>query len=428
MAATSEEDDFLDSDSDLMYDDDPNDDADSFGGEEYLDEIGASSQNITAEDVAKGRDIQGIPWETLLTTRDRYRLRRLVQYRNYENLQAPHDEINRELDDFPVRYDGKFYRFQHNTRDIRSSIVHFQLRNLVWANSAHDVYVMHDARVYHWSSLTRKRTEIAQLQSSNFGGQLSISTMAVQGNVCMAGGFYGDIVVLKVNTGEVVHAERITTDQNAITNAIVLCDSPSGSLQAVISNNDCNLRYLDLSTFVLTNCHTFPWAINYTALSPDGKLACVVGDCTEVVLADADSGQRVATLSGHIDYSFACAWHPGGNLFATGNQDKTCRIWDRRYPKNSVAVLGGRIGAIRSIRFTGDGRYMAIAEPADFVHVYDCDQMFQRRQELDMFGEIAGIGFSPDAESLFLGVHDRTYGGLLEFQRCHPSVYNDVLM
>ncbi|MCI24682.1 WD-repeat protein-like protein, partial [Trifolium medium] len=33
----------------------------------------------------------------------------------------------------------------------------------------------------------------------------------------------------------------------------------------------------------------------------------------------------VATLSGHQDYSFASAWHPGGNTFATGNQDKTCR-------------------------------------------------------------------------------------------------------
>ena len=29
---------------------------------------------------------------------------------------------------------------------------------------------------------------------------------------------------------------------------------------------------------------------------------------------------QVARLEGHFDYSFACAWHPDGNLVATGNQ------------------------------------------------------------------------------------------------------------
>lgn len=28
----------------------------------------------------------------------------------------------------------------------------------------------------------------------------------------------------------------------------------------------------------------------------------------------------VASLKGHFDYSFAVAWHPDGNCFATGNQ------------------------------------------------------------------------------------------------------------
>ncbi len=29
------------------------------------------------------------------------------------------------------------------------------------------------------------------------------------------------------------------------------------------------------------------------------------------------------------------------------------------------------MGAIRSLRFTPDGRFLAMSEPADFVHVYD---------------------------------------------------------
>lgn len=34
----------------------------------------------------KGKDIQGIPWERLNISRDKYRLTRLEQYKNYENI------------------------------------------------------------------------------------------------------------------------------------------------------------------------------------------------------------------------------------------------------------------------------------------------------------------------------------------------------
>jgi WD40 repeat protein len=99
----------------------------------------------------------------------------------------------------------------------------------------------------------------------------------------------------------------------------------------------------------------------------------------------------VASLSGHWDFSFASAWHPDGVTFATGNQDKTCRIWDARNLSESVAVLKGNLGAIRSIRFTSDGQYMAMAEPADFVHVYDAKNGYEKEQEIDFFGEISGV-------------------------------------
>jgi WD40 repeat protein len=46
-------------------------------------------------------------------------------------------------------------------------------------------------------------------------------------------------------------------------------------------------------------------------------------------------------------YSFATAWHPDSQTFATRNQDKTCRIWDTRNLLTSLAVLWGNIGAIQ---------------------------------------------------------------------------------
>ncbi|TVU25473.1 hypothetical protein EJB05_27971, partial [Eragrostis curvula] len=120
--------------------------------------------------------------------------------------------------------------------------------------------------------------------------------------------------------------------------------------------------------------------------------------------------------------SFASAWSPDGQTFATGNQDKTCRIWDVRNLSKSLHVLRGNLGAIRSIHFTSDGQFMSMAEPADFVHIYDVKSDYNRSQELDFFGEISGMSFSPDTDTLFVGVWDRTYGSLLQFGRLYNSV------
>lgn len=42
-----------------------------------------------------GKDIQGIPWERLNFTRDKYRETRLKQYRNYENLSRSREDLDK---------------------------------------------------------------------------------------------------------------------------------------------------------------------------------------------------------------------------------------------------------------------------------------------------------------------------------------------
>lgn len=94
----------------------------------------------------------------------------------------------------------------------------------------------------------------------------------------------------------------------------------------------------------------------------------------------------------------------------------------------SVAVLKANLGSVRAIRFTSDGRYIAMAEPADFVHIYDTTTGYKKEQEIDFFGEVSGISFSPDTESLFIGVWDRTYGSLLEYGRTRDYSYLDSFL
>ena len=44
-----------------------------------------------------------------------------------------------------------------------------QLRNLLWATSAHDLYVVHENRVQHWSGATRKTSTILDVSGGVAG-------------------------------------------------------------------------------------------------------------------------------------------------------------------------------------------------------------------------------------------------------------------
>ncbi|URE05020.1 WD repeat-containing protein C2A9.03 [Musa troglodytarum] len=314
------------------------------------------------------------------------------------------------------------------------------LRNLVWATSKHDVYLMSNYSVLHWSALSCQKSEIMNVSghvapSEKHPGSLlegfsqtQVSTLAVKDKLLVAGGFQGELICKYLDREGISFCCRTTYEDNAITNAVEIYNSPSGAVHFMASNNDCGVRDFDMEKFQLCKHFPFPWPVNHTSLSPNGKLLVIVGDNPEGVLVDSHTGKTVHELQGHIDFSFASAWHPDGFTFATGNQDKTCRVWDVRNLSKSVAALRGNLGAIRSIRFTSDGQFMAMAEPADFVHVFDVRSGYNKQQELDFFGEISGISFSPDTEALFVGVWDRTYGSLLQYNRRRNYSYLDSLL
>jgi WD40 repeat protein len=251
--------------------------------------------------------------------------------------------------------------------------------------------------------------------STNFP-RIQVSTTCARDSLVAAGGFAGELVVLDVDTG-VSASTRVTRDDNGITNAVDFFSTPGGAEALVCSNNDKATRWYDIATMKCVARHEYPWAVNYTAVGRDGTLAAVVGDTKEAWVVDTRSGKLVQTCEGHLDFSFAAAWHPDGVRFATGNQDTTARVWDIRHTGQSLAVLRGKMGAVRSLRFSSDGAFLAAAEPADFVHLYDVNSGFTKKQTLDHFGETAGVSFSPCGEALFVGVADLTYGSVLEFER-----------
>lgn len=313
------------------------------------------------------------------------------------------------------------------------------LRNLLWATSKHDLYLMQNYSVMHWSALLKRSKEVLNVAKPIVPtaksphslpqplSRVQISTMCVKDNLLVAGGFHGELVCKYLNQQEVSFSTKLTTDENAITNAVDIFNCTSGSRRVMTANNDAQVRIFDVANYVCLNSFCFPWSVNNTSVSPDGKLMAVLGDSSECLVADPQTGKVVGTLNGHLDYSFSSAWHPNGQILATGNQDMTCRLWDVRNTSHSLEVLKGRIGAIRVLKFTSDGQFLAMAEPADFVHIFDTKSGYEKVQEIDLFGEIAGMSFSPDTEALFVGVADRTYGSVLEFNRRRNNKYLEAV-
>lgn len=51
--------------------------------------------DTSALEARNGKDIQGIPWERLNFSRDKYRETRLKQYKNYENLSRSREDLEK---------------------------------------------------------------------------------------------------------------------------------------------------------------------------------------------------------------------------------------------------------------------------------------------------------------------------------------------
>lgn len=87
------------------------------------------SGDTSAVEARNGKDIQGIPWERMNFSREKYREMRLKQYKNYQNFSYSPEKLQKECKQ--IEKGGTFFDFQFNTRLVKSTIVHFQVEILL---------------------------------------------------------------------------------------------------------------------------------------------------------------------------------------------------------------------------------------------------------------------------------------------------------
>jgi len=111
------------------------------------------------------------------------------------------------------------FKFSRNWRRVRSSIVHFQLRNLLWATSPNSLYYISDNRVLFWNSLSRRPPyeimDVSGVVSSAIApglGQLSLCTLCVKEELIAAGGFGGELIARRVGSDQEFAARYATNN------------------------------------------------------------------------------------------------------------------------------------------------------------------------------------------------------------------------
>ncbi|KAL2269949.1 hypothetical protein VTJ83DRAFT_2133 [Remersonia thermophila] len=385
-------------------------------------------------------DFQGINWEEIGVERRDARERRLLTYSNYVNV----DDSDKWKPDYPdvvLPARESFFRFSRMDIKRNISLSHFQLRHIFAAASRSRVFYPVGEAVEQFNPVSNDARQALKFPD---GTSSQISTLAAGHGMLVAGGFSGEYLIRRLDSGEPDHlacsSGTITTSIGGITNHVAIYQprASSGPV-AAFASNDNRIRVMDLATETWLSEETYDFLTNCSAVSPDGRLRVVVGDSVDVLVTAADPGQVPSgsgdapsanvlhRLSGHRDYGFACDWAGDGWTFATAFQDKTVRVWDaRRLTDNhtgrgaSVCTIRSDMAGARSLKFSpiGSGpRVLVAAEEADYISVIDA-RTFRSKQTFDVFGELGGLDFADGGRELMVLCCDPARGGILHFERC----------
>jgi WD40 repeat protein len=368
-----------------------------------------SRETISPMDLAAGEyDYQGIPWPRFSISRSDYRNKRVREYSNYNNVNwTAKLEIERRMEISRLeKTNNNSFLFHECFKNVNPTIDHFQLRHLVWNTSPVTSFFVSNSTLYEYNKRNRSPRRI------HAANPQQMACCHVNQTIAASGSFDSEVKITRLDNTDISISRKLSSQPNSITNHVNIC----GEARLVVANNDCYVSELAVDRSLDTIAkHGWNTAVNHVSSSPSGSILCLAGDKCDATLIDRRSMQFVCDIKGHLDYCFCSSWSDD-NMFSTGSQDGTCRVWDMRKLDKPLACLGSLLGAVRSTRFSPNGRFLIFSEPADFVHIYDVETGLRDCQILDFFGNISGVDFSPDSSRLTVSLADTMFGCLIDFQ------------
>ncbi|XP_062026523.1 uncharacterized protein LOC133742858 [Rosa rugosa] len=186
---------------------------------------------------------------------------------------------------------------------------------------------------------------------------VQISTMAVKKNLLVAGGFQGELICKHMKQPGVAFCSKLTTDENAITNAVDIFRNP-----------------------------TTPLLVPMVSYS--------LGDSADCFIADAQSGKTMCRFLIYFLLYVGCRWPqraltlllflslaPGWMNLGYWEPRRYLQAMGHKEPVRVPSCVEGKNGSNKSYKLTSGGRFMAMAEPADFVHIIDTQSGYAKGRD-----------------------------------------------
>ena len=245
---------------------------------------------------------------------------------------------------------------------------------------------------------------------TKIAGSIYDLSFSPNGNMIANVGDSGSIVLLDVNTTEVVH--RMRSSNCKWLNCVAF--SPDGKLVACGGSG----LHSDLTIFNVKTGKLHRRILEHTrflnsiAFSPDSKtIAC--GSPDRVIrIWDVNSLKLLHTYKGHTANINSIAFSPDGNTLVSGSgneidDDNTVRLWDVESEK-LLHTLERHTSYVSSVAFSPDGNVVASGSKDMHIRLWDANKGLHLRKLEGHKERVLSVSFGHDNRTLASGSSDGT--------------------
>lgn len=146
--------------------------------------------------------------------------------------------------------------------------------------------------------------------------------------------------------------------------------------------------------------------IDEIAWHPEGNIIATGLENGTTYIWDAKTGDKLATLQ-HNDLVEEVSWSPDGSKIATGSWDNTARVWDSDTGKETFRIDESKIegGVVwGAVGWNHDGSKLATASKNRNITIWDTTE-WKKIQVLQVKHDLSLVKWSPKGNHLIAGTH-----------------------
>ena len=232
-------------------------------------------------------------------------------------------------------------------------------------------------------------------------------------------------VIAEGNTSDLLTCHVRFINKN--NNSYLLTTCNDGCVKLFDMNEGMNLMQVFKSNFPVNHCD-----FN----SKEDILGCV-GDSKFVELYDVKTSKMNIRFTAHNDFGTSLKFKPESDyIFATANQDYSCKIWDVRKLNQDkdkmftpVKFLSGYFENVGDLFFTKNSKeqFLFFAENADYLHIYNMKH--DTIQTTRYLGYYCGMAYEEWTERIYLGIEGGDqFSGIMCYDKVCSNNFNSMCL